>query len=111
MNGKQLRAIRARLKLTQVQMADEVGVAPNTIARYERDELPIPEPTSRLVLKLQPVKQVPSAYKQVVVLQCGHLQKPRDRKPNEPVALLALAPTAYCKHCKKKMRVKEIRED
>jgi transcriptional regulator with XRE-family HTH domain len=57
MDGKQLRSIRTRLKLTQVQMANEVGVAPNTIARYERDELPIPEPTARLILKLNPPNQ------------------------------------------------------
>ena len=34
-------------------MAAAVGVASNTIARYERDELGIPEPTARLILSLK----------------------------------------------------------
>jgi len=49
MKGKELRSIRNRLKWRQADLAKAVGVAPNTIARYERDELGIPEPTSRLI--------------------------------------------------------------
>ena len=53
MKGKELSAIRARLKWTQAEMAAAVGVATNTIARYERNELGIPEPTARLILSLR----------------------------------------------------------
>jgi transcriptional regulator with XRE-family HTH domain len=53
MKGKELSAIRARLKWTQAEMAAAVGVATNTIARYERNELKIPEPTARLILSLR----------------------------------------------------------
>ena len=49
MKGKTLRSIRTHLKWTQVALAKAVGVASNTIARYERDELAIPEPTARLI--------------------------------------------------------------
>jgi len=49
MTGKQLRATRRRLKWTQRQLAEAVGVRSNTIARYERGELPIAEPLARLV--------------------------------------------------------------
>ena len=49
MTGKQLRASRLRLKWTQAQMAEAIGVAPNTLARWERGELTIGEPISRLV--------------------------------------------------------------
>jgi transcriptional regulator with XRE-family HTH domain len=50
MKGKELAAIRARMKWSQAEMATAVGVATNTIARYERGEIGIPEPTARLIL-------------------------------------------------------------
>jgi transcriptional regulator with XRE-family HTH domain len=43
MVGKELRAIRARLRLTQVELAELVGVASNTVARWERDEMAMRE--------------------------------------------------------------------
>ena len=47
--GSQLRKLRRRLGKTQKEMADLTGVHWNTVARYERDELAIPEPLARLV--------------------------------------------------------------
>jgi DNA-binding transcriptional regulator YiaG len=44
--GKELRTLRR--KLTQVVYAEQLGVHVNTLARYERDELAIPEPVARL---------------------------------------------------------------
>ena len=49
MQGKELKAIRERLKLTQVEFAELVGVTSNTIARWERGEVPIREPMARLI--------------------------------------------------------------
>ncbi|MGD0073342.1 MAG: DUF1870 family protein [Candidatus Binataceae bacterium] len=49
MTGKQLRALRRRLKWTQAQMAKAIGVAPNTVARWERGERAIGESIARLV--------------------------------------------------------------
>ncbi len=54
MNGKRLRAQRTRLGMTQVELAHALGVKGNTVARYERDELGIPEPVARLVMLLKP---------------------------------------------------------
>ena len=48
MTGSELAALRARMKLTQVAFAEELGVHANTLARYERDEIAIPEPVARL---------------------------------------------------------------
>jgi transcriptional regulator with XRE-family HTH domain len=39
--------------MTQRELAQELGVAWNTVARYERDEIGIPEPVARLVMLLQ----------------------------------------------------------
>ncbi len=50
MTGKQLRKIRDRLKWTQVQLAEAVGVTSNTVARWERGEVPIREPMAKLIL-------------------------------------------------------------
>ncbi len=49
MDGIELRQIRGRLRLTQAELAERLGVAPNTIARWERDELGIREPVVRLI--------------------------------------------------------------
>jgi len=49
MTGKELSGIRDRLKWTQVQLAEAVGVASNTVARWERGEMAIPEPAARLI--------------------------------------------------------------
>lgn len=48
MQGAELRRYRERLKLTQAGLADRLGVSANTVARYERAELKIPEPVARL---------------------------------------------------------------
>lgn len=52
MKGKELRVIRERLKLTQVQFAELVGVASNTVARWERGEMGIRESAARLIQML-----------------------------------------------------------
>jgi len=49
MDGKELRKIRRSLSLTQGEMADRIGVRLNTVARWERGELKISEPVSRLI--------------------------------------------------------------
>lgn len=43
MNGLALKKIRTRLGLTQVGLAKRLHVSPNTVARWERDEVPIRE--------------------------------------------------------------------
>ena len=50
MNAETLRRLRGRLRLSQAVLARLLGVAPNTVARMERGELPIREPIARLLL-------------------------------------------------------------
>jgi len=57
MVGKELRAIRARLRLTQVELAELVGVASNTVARWERDEMAMRERKARLILEIYAAKK------------------------------------------------------
>ncbi len=49
MTGKQLSGIRNRLRWTQAQIAEAVGVTSNTVARWERDEVGISEPIAKLI--------------------------------------------------------------
>ena len=51
--GGTLRRIRKRLGLTQAALAKRLGVAPNTVARWERNELPIREPMALLIRLLE----------------------------------------------------------
>lgn len=43
MKGKELKAKRAALGITQVQLADTLGVQPNTVARWENGVLDVPK--------------------------------------------------------------------
>ena len=43
MTGKEVRAIRQRLGLTQSELADKVGVARNTVTRWELDMMGVRE--------------------------------------------------------------------
>jgi transcriptional regulator with XRE-family HTH domain len=42
MNGNELKEKRKELELTQEQLANELQVTANTVARWERDEMKIP---------------------------------------------------------------------
>lgn len=49
MTGAQIKELRKTLGYTQAKLADEVGVTPNTIARYEREELRPSPPVLKLL--------------------------------------------------------------
>ncbi len=51
MTGAQIKDLRRNLGYTQARLAEEVGVSPNTIARYERNEFK-PSPPVLKLLKL-----------------------------------------------------------
>ena len=56
-DGSELRGLRMRPGLTQAALADRLGVAPNSVARRERDERTIAEPIARLIrMTLEPAK-------------------------------------------------------
>ena len=57
MKGAALRKQRKILGMTQVELAHALGVTGNTIARWERNEVNMPEPAARLVMLLQPKKR------------------------------------------------------
>jgi transcriptional regulator with XRE-family HTH domain len=49
MTGPALYTIRKRLGFTQKQFAEQIGVAPNSVARWERGELKMKKSTELLV--------------------------------------------------------------
>jgi transcriptional regulator with XRE-family HTH domain len=49
MTGKEVRAIRRKMGLTQQELADRVGVARNTIARWEMGVMGVRESAARLL--------------------------------------------------------------
>ncbi len=58
MTGKEIRVLRQQLGWTQVALADAVGVTSNTVARWERGEMAISEPTARLLKKIAAERHV-----------------------------------------------------
>ena len=48
-DGSELRRLRTRAGLTQAALAAKLGVVPNTVARWERNERAITEPMTRLI--------------------------------------------------------------
>ena len=53
MTGAQIKELRKSLGYTQAKLAEEVGLTPNTIARYERDELKPSPPVLKLLRLLE----------------------------------------------------------
>ena len=58
MNGREIRALRTRLGLTQKTLAETVGVSSNTVARWERGELGISTAMTDRLLAV--AKELPS---------------------------------------------------
>ena len=55
MNGEQVKELRKTLGYTQSKLAEELGVTPNTIARYERGEFKPSPPVLKLLKLLEMV--------------------------------------------------------
>jgi transcriptional regulator with XRE-family HTH domain len=51
MKGSEVRRVRKQLGLTQRAFAERVGVNPNTVARWERDELTVGS-TAAILIRL-----------------------------------------------------------
>ncbi|PYV95031.1 MAG: hypothetical protein DMG86_22105 [Acidobacteria bacterium] len=49
MTGKELKRLRTQMQFTQKQLAEKLGVTENTVAQWERGEVPINEPAARLL--------------------------------------------------------------
>jgi DNA-binding transcriptional regulator YiaG len=52
MTAVEIRSLREKLGWTQMALAQAVGVTSNTVARWERGEMSISEPASRLLQKI-----------------------------------------------------------
>ena len=48
-DGSELQRLRTRAGLTQAALAAKLGIAPNTVTRWERNERTITEPMTRLI--------------------------------------------------------------
>lgn len=53
MTGKQIKRIRLKLGLTQVQLAEKVGVSRNTVVRWESGAMGVRESAARLLKTIE----------------------------------------------------------
>ena len=56
MDGPELQRLRTHAGLTQAALAARLGVAPNTVARWEQGQRVITEPMARLIVLTLPTK-------------------------------------------------------
>ena len=56
MKGIKLKEIREKLRLTQAQLAEELGVQENTVYRWESDRLPISKTVMLALAHLETMK-------------------------------------------------------
>ena len=49
MTGEEVRRVRTKLGVTQAQLAERLGVAPNTVYRWEADRVAITAPMAQLI--------------------------------------------------------------
>jgi putative transcriptional regulator len=61
MTGAEIKELRKSLGYTQARLAEEVGLTPNTIARYEREELKPSPPVLKLLRLLELSKELSKA--------------------------------------------------
>jgi len=64
----QLREYRRRQRLTQRELADRLGVAPNTVARWERGVLPVPAVLLALMRRKPRIAKPPEPFHWMVAL-------------------------------------------
>ena len=59
MDGRRFRRIRKRLGLSQRALAERMGTTENTVARWERDEIPIRGLVEQFILLVEKVEVPP----------------------------------------------------
>lgn len=57
MTGSEVRRLREALGVTQPELAEELGVHPITISRWERDKARVPTAAARLLTMLAQAKR------------------------------------------------------
>jgi transcriptional regulator with XRE-family HTH domain len=80
MTAEELKALRARIGLTQEELAQKLGVARNTITRWEMGIRGIPEPVARLAQLLDVLPQVGRYLEKEVEKQRPRKIQQRKRK-------------------------------
>lgn len=64
MTGNELRSWRTKAGLTQAQLAEQLGVTSNTVARWERDEMSIPTHVNLSAISKSPQNYIRSVMQQ-----------------------------------------------
>jgi len=57
MEGSKFKEVREKLRLTQAQIAEELGVKENTVYRWENDRLPISKTVWLALAQLETLKK------------------------------------------------------
>jgi len=83
MTGKELKRLRTQMQFTQKQLAEKLGVTENTVARWERGEVPINEPAARLLRRGQMSETMAELYEREFPTPIGKKLAALTRKSEE----------------------------
>ena len=83
MTPEELREIREKIGISQAALGLLCGVTGNTVAHYERGELPIPGPFERLVWLMGRHREIYFAAKNLSSSDAPELGDSKDRKETE----------------------------
>jgi|SRR5262244_3199895 len=82
MTGKELRAIRKRLGLTQVGFADRIRVARNTVVRMENGQMIITPPMELLIQFVAREAGVEPSHKKGIRRKTSNLREAARKSPD-----------------------------
>ena len=83
MTGKELKRLRTQMQFTQKQLAEKLGVTENTVAQWERGEVPINEPAVRLLRGSQMSETIAELYEREFPTPVGKKLAALTRKSEE----------------------------
>ncbi len=81
-SAKEMKFLRRQMDFTQQELGNAMGITDQTIARYEKDETPVPGPVNKLIRFLYVFKLLPDEAQRDVIKSLNELLESDDTMPD-----------------------------